>query len=328
MKHISWGFIGLGEATERKSGAAFNAVTESHVEAVFSRSAHDARTYANLYGVPHWYTDAQSMIENPNVNAIYIATPPSAHAAYAIMAMRAGKPCLIEKPLASSYEDCVRINRVAEQTGVPCFVAYYRRYLPYFKTVRDILRRGVIGKVLSIQIRFAVPANELDNDGNKDDRPWRLQPQEDGRGYFYNLAPHQFDLLQYLFGIIVKAHGYTANRTGHYKVEDTVNAVFRFEDGLCGSGSWSFAAHESAKEDSMEIYGTEGRIVFSVYDYEPITLYTSEGMKSFDIKNPHYVQEPLIRAVVQDLQGYGKCKINSVEATPTNWVMDRILGKY
>ena len=246
MKHISWGFIGLGEATERKSGAAFNAVTESHVEAVFSRSAHDARTYANLYGVPHWYTDAQSMIENPNVNAIYIATPPSAHAAYAIMAMRAGKPCLIEKPLASSYEDCVRINRVAEQTGVPCFVAYYRRYLPYFRTVRDILRRGVIGKVLSIQIRFAVPANELDNDGNKDDRPWRLQPQEDGRGYFYNLAPHQFDLLQYLFGIIVKAHGYTANRTGHYKVEDTVNAVFRFEDGLCGSGSWSFMARKGA----------------------------------------------------------------------------------
>ena len=107
-----------------------------------------------------------------------------------------------------------------------------------------------------------------------------------------------------------------------------MNAVFRFESGLCGSGSWSFAAHESAKEDSIEIYGTEGRIVFSVYNYNPITLYTSEGMECFDIKNPHYVQEPLIRAVVQDLQGYGKCEINSIEATPTNWVMDRILGIY
>ena len=147
MKHISWGFIGLGEATEHKSGAAFNAVTESNVEAIFSENAADARTYANQLGVPHWYTDAQSMIDNPNINAIYIATPPIAHAAYAIMAMRSGKPCLIEKPLAASYEDCVRINRVSEQTGVPCFVAYYRRYLPYFKTVKDILQRHVIGKV-------------------------------------------------------------------------------------------------------------------------------------------------------------------------------------
>ena len=136
MKHISWGFIGCGEATERKSGAAFNAVTESHVEAVCSRNARNARTYANQHGIPRWYTDAQLLVNDPNVNAIYIATPPSAHATYAIMAMRAGKPCLIEKPLAASYEDCVRINRVSEQTGVPCFVAYYRRYLPYFKKVK------------------------------------------------------------------------------------------------------------------------------------------------------------------------------------------------
>ena len=63
MKHISWGFIGLGEATEHKSGAAFNAVTESNVEAIFSENAADARTYANQLGVPHWYTDAQSMID-------------------------------------------------------------------------------------------------------------------------------------------------------------------------------------------------------------------------------------------------------------------------
>ena len=78
----------------------------------------------HAHGIKNWYTDAQMLMDNPNVNAIYIATPPSAHSTYAIMAMRAGKPCYIEKPLAASYEDCVRINRVSEQTGVPCFVAY------------------------------------------------------------------------------------------------------------------------------------------------------------------------------------------------------------
>ena len=125
MKQINWGFIGCGEVSEQKSGAAFNEVAGSHVEAVFSRSVKKARTYANAHGIKNWYTDAQMLMDNPNVNAIYIATPPSAHSTYAIMAMRAGKPCYIEKPLAASYEDCVRINRVSEQTGVPCFVAYY-----------------------------------------------------------------------------------------------------------------------------------------------------------------------------------------------------------
>lgn len=326
MKQINWGFIGCGEVSEQKSGAAFNEVAGSHVEAVFSRSVKKARTYANAHGIKNWYTDAQMLMDNPNVNAIYIATPPSAHSTYAIMAMRAGKPCYIEKPLAASYEDCVRINRVSEQTGVPCFVAYYRRKLPYFNKVKEIVAQGTIGKVLTVQVRFAVPPRDLDYNMN-DSLPWRLQSNISGGGYFYDLAPHQIDLLQYFFGIIVKAHGYTANRAGLYDVEDTVNAVFRFENGLNGSGAWSFASHESAREDSIEIFGTQGRVAFSVYNYTPIKLYTSDGQHNIEVPNPKHVQLPLIKAVVEDLQGFGKCDSTSISATPTNWVMDRILGK-
>ena len=127
MREIGWGFIGCGEVTEKKSGPAFNEVAGSHVVAVMSRHELKARTYAEKHNIPHWYTDAQALIDDPDVNAIYIATPPVAHVTYAIMAMRAGKPVYVEKPLAASYEDCVRINRVSEQTGQPCFVAYYRR---------------------------------------------------------------------------------------------------------------------------------------------------------------------------------------------------------
>ena len=157
MKQINWGFIGCGEVTEKKSGPAFNEVMGSHVVAVFSRSELKARSYAERQGIRKWYTDAQALVDDPDVNAIYIATPPSAHATFAIMAMRAGKPCYIEKPLAASYEDCVRINRVSEQTGVPCFVAYYRRYLPYFRKVKEIVDKGELGKILTVQVRFAVP---------------------------------------------------------------------------------------------------------------------------------------------------------------------------
>ena len=326
MKQINWGFIGCGEVTEKKSGPAFNEVEGSQVVAVMSRSENKARSYAERHHIRKWYTDAQELIDDPDVNAIYIATPPSSHATFAIMAMRAGKPVYIEKPLAASYNDCIRINRISEQTGVPCFVAYYRRYLPYFQKVKEIIENGTIGKVINIQIRFSVPPRDLDYKNEKE-LPWRLQPDIAGGGYFYDLAPHQIDLLQNIFGVITRAHGYPANRAHLYKAEDTVSACFFFENGVTGSGSWCFVVHESAKEDRIEVIGDKGSLSFSVFTYEPIVLITSEGKQSITVPNPSYVQLPMIKHVIEHLQGIGHCDCTSTSATPVNWVLDRVLWK-
>lgn len=326
MKQINWGFIGCGEVTEKKSGPAFNEVEGSQVVAVMSRSENKARGYAERHHIRKWYTDAQELIDDPDVNAIYIATPPSSHATFAIMAMRAGKPVYIEKPLAASYNDCIRINRISEQTGVPCFVAYYRRYLPYFQKVKEIIENGTIGKVINVQIRFSVPPRDLDYKNEKE-LPWRLQPDIAGGGYFYDLAPHQIDLLQNIFGVITRAHGYPANRAHLYKAEDTVSACFFFENGVTGSGSWCFVGHESAKEDRIEIIGDKGSLSFSVFTYEPIVLITSEGKQSITVPNPSYVQLPMIKHVIEHLQGIGHCDCTSISATPVNWVLDRVLWK-
>ena len=260
MKILKWGFIGCGEVTEKKSGPAFSEVPGSSVEAVMSRSEEKARSYAERHGIKKWYTAAQELIDDPDVNAIYIATPPSSHATFAIMAMKAGKPVYVEKPLAASYEDCARVNRVSEQTHVPCFVAYYRRYLPYFQKVKSIICDGVIGDIVSVQIRFAVPPRDLDY-SHPENLPWRLQPDIAGGGYFYDLAPHQLDLVQDIFGVIIEAHGICSNRAGLYQVEDSVSACFKFENGLSGSGSWCFVAYESAKEDRIEV-GHQGATEF------------------------------------------------------------------
>ena len=326
MKQINWGFIGCGEVTEKKSGPAFNEVEGSQVVAVMSRSENKARSYAERHHIRKWYTDAQELIDDPDVNAIYIATPPSSHATFAIMAMRAGKPVYIEKPLAASYNDCIRINRISEQTGVPCFVAYYRRYLPYFQKVKEIIENGTIGKVINVQIRFSVPPRDLDYKNEKE-LPWRLQPDIAGGGYFYDLAPHQIDLLQNIFGVITRAHGYPANRAHLYKAEDTVSACFFFENGVTGSGSWCFVGHESAKEDRIEVIGDKGSLSFSVFTYEPIVLITCEGKQSITVPNPSYVQLPMIKHVIEHLQGIGHCDCTSISATPVNWVLDRVLWK-
>ena len=326
MKQINWGFIGCGEVTEKKSGPAFNEVEGSQVVAVMSRSEKKARGYAERHHIRKWYTDAQELIDDPDVNAIYIATPPSSHATFAIMAMRAGKPVYIEKPLAASYSDCIRINRISEQTGVPCFVAYYRRYLPYFQKVKEIIKSGAIGDVINVQVRFSVPPRDLDTKSGKE-MPWRLQPDIAGGGYFYDLAPHQIDLLQDLFGVITRAHGYPANRAHLYDAEDTVSACFFFESGIPASGSWCFVGHESAKEDCIEVIGDKGSLSFSVFTYQPIELITSEGRSSITVANPPYVQLPIIRNVIEHLQGINTCTCTSVSATPVNWVLDRVLWK-
>lgn len=327
MKILKWGFIGCGEVCELKSGPAFSEVDGSQVVAVTSRTPEKARSYAERHGVPRWYTDAQQLIDDPEVNAVYVATPPSSHATFAIMAMKAGKPVYVEKPLASNYDDCARINYVSEQTGVPCFVAYYRRYLPYFQRVKSIIDQGVIGKPVNVQVRFAVPPRDLDY-SHPENLPWRLCPDIAGGGYFYDLAPHQLDLLQHFFGVIVEARGICANRGNLYSAEDSVSAVFRFENGLPGSGSWSFVAHESAREDRILVIGQQGSLSFSVFNYSPITVHTSAGTQHIEVENPPYVQYPIIKSVIEHLQGFGACTCTSVSATPTNWALDRILGKF
>ncbi|MDR0961152.1 MAG: Gfo/Idh/MocA family oxidoreductase [Mediterranea sp.] len=322
---INWGFIGCGDVTLHKSGPAFRMIKDSDVVAVMSRNIDKAKTYAEEHAIARWYDDALDLINDEEVNAVYIATPPSSHTTYAIMAMKAGKPVYIEKPMAVSYEECCRINRIAEETGVKCFVAYYRRYQPYFIKVKELVKQEAIGKIISVQICYAQPP--APEDYNRANLPWRVQPDIAGGGYFYDMAPHQIDILQDMLGFILDANGCTANRGALYDVEDTVSACFRFENGVVGSGLWSFVSPETAREDHIDLIGSKGILSFSTFSYTPIVLQTEQGRQEFAIERPNPVQLPLIQAVTDDLRGGEPCSCDAISATTTNWVLDKILGK-
>ena len=270
---INWGFIGCGSVAEVKSGPAFNKIEGSKVVAVMRRSGEKARDYAQRHGINKWYDNAHSLINDTEVNALYIATPPGSHAEYAIAAMIAGKPVYIEKPMAASYDECLEINRVSEETGIPCFVAYYRRTLPYFLKVKELI--DSIGTVLTIQVSFAIPPYDTDYD--KENLPWSVKKEIAGAGYFYDLASHQLDLLDFLFGEISEVNGFAQNIAELYDVEDTVTASFRFNSGALGSGSWSFVAPKDSRTDRIYITGTEGMLSFSTFDFSPIIYETPIG---------------------------------------------------
>ncbi len=198
MKEVKWGFIGCGDVTEIKSGPAFAKVEHSRVVAVMRRDDEKAWDYAQRHGIAKWYTDAAQLLDNPEVNAVYVATPPAFHAEYAIMAARAGKHVYVEKPMALNYSQCQEMIVEAEKAGVMLFVAYYRRSLPYFLKIKDILDNGGIGEVRTAHIKLFRPA--APEVWEQDPLPWRYDPEISGGGLLMDLGCHQLDLLDFFWG--------------------------------------------------------------------------------------------------------------------------------
>jgi len=324
MDEICWGILGCGTVTEVKSGPAFNRIEGSKLVAVMRRDGEKARDYARRHGVPNWYDDADKLINDPDVNAVYIATPPDCHAEYTIRAAQASKPVYVEKPMARSFAECETMIEACEKANVPLFVAYYRRTLPDFLKVKELVHTGAIGRVCLVTVElYNQPRPEaLDSDNP----PWRVIPEIAGGGYFFDLGSHELDFLDYLFGPIVSVNGHTANQAGLYPAEDIVCASFTFESGVLGSAVWCFTVSPQSRKDCIRIVGDKGNITFSSFDPGPVTLETARGVEQFKIPRPQHVQQPLIQTVVNELQGRGKCPSTGLTAARTSWVMDRIVG--
>ncbi len=325
MKEINWGFIGCGNVTELKSGPAFNKVEGSKVVAVMRRTAEKAQDYAKRHNIPKWYDQAESLINDPAVNAVYIATPPKFHSEYAIKAIDAGKPVYVEKPMAQNYMECEKMNQASSKNKIPLFVAYYRRSLPYFLKVKELIDREAIGNVYFIDIKFWSPPREEDLD--MENPPWRVMPEISGGGYFYDMACHQLDLLDYLFGPVKTACGKFSSKGGLYKAEDTVTATLEFESNIIASGSWCFVAENIYKADNIEIMGSKGKITFSSFAFKPVILQVKGVITKYNPSNPVNIQYCLIKSVVEELQGKGKAPSNGISGARTNRVMDMILNK-
>jgi len=323
---IKWGIIGCGDVTEIKSGPAFSGVKGSSLVAVMRRNTGLAKDYARRHGVPRWYDNADELINDDGVNAVYIATPPYKHKDYAIQALRSGKPVYVEKPMALNYEGCSEMVALSRELKIPLFVAYYRRCLPGYQKIKQLIKDDIIGKVRLISIKmFKGIKNE---DRIRDSLPWRVIPSIAGGGYFVDLASHQLDYLDYLFGPVTEVAGFAGNQAALYPAEDIVSGSFKFTSGAVASGIWCFTAADGIDEDTIEIIGEKGKITFSTFQFTPI-LIEVEG-KRIKINNyrPAHVHQPLVETIVDELNGKGSCPSTGISAARTTSVMDQILKSY
>jgi 1,5-anhydro-D-fructose reductase (1,5-anhydro-D-mannitol-forming) len=321
LVHVRWGIVGCGAVTELKIGPAFSKIPGSSLVAVMRRDGDKARDYAQRHGVARHYDDAAALIADPGVDAVYVATPPSTHREYALMAIAAGKPVYVEKPMAIDHAECEQIIAAGEAAGVPVFVAYYRRMLPRFRTIARLLEEGVIGKPRIVNVLLHHPLEARYRDPAN--LPWTVRPDISGGGIFVDIGCHTLDILDFLLGPIADARGMVANQMDVYPAEDTVAMAFRFDSGVLGTGLWNFGADR--REDRVEIIGERGRLVFATFGDGAIRVETGGTVEELHIANPEHIQQPLIETIVAELTGKGVCPSTARSGARTSWVMDRVL---
>jgi 1,5-anhydro-D-fructose reductase (1,5-anhydro-D-mannitol-forming) len=319
---INWGIIGCGDVCEVKSGPAFNLVPNSQLVAVMRRDELKAKDYAMRHKVPNYYNTVAAIIADKNVNAIYIATPPVYHQAYTIQALQAGKPVYVEKPVSLTAIECQQMLAVCNQLGGQVSVAHYRRGLPLFLKIKELITSNAIGNVQGITIalnqmnkEYVIPLNNNDN--------WRLNPKLSGGGYFHDLAPHQLDILYWIFGEPIHFKGSSKSTIPNVNAPSYTELTIDFAKGIQATGIWNFAAETNS--EFCTITGTNGSIQFSFFKNPIIEVTTNNRTTKIELPHPLHIQQPMIEQVVNYFMQKGPNPCSLQEAAIVMQMMDATL---
>lgn len=323
VNEVRWAFIGCGNVAEKKSGPAFQKIEGSRVIGVFRRDREKALDYARRHGIPRVYENIDQLLNDPDVNAVYVATPHAFHKPYALMVAQAGKACYVEKPLGINHKDAYEIYDAFRQKGLPLYVAYYRRKLPPFVWLREFLLRGYLGKITGGEMKFIRPARP--HEKNPSTLPWRLKPEISGGGYLFDLGPHLIDYLLYVFEKITVKEAIHENRGGFYEAEDYTLAHLVLGEDIPFEAEWNFTAPEGQGADYIRFTGKRGSVDMPVFGPYPIKVQLDGKDFFFRIDPPEHVQQPLLETIVGELLGrHVQCPSTGLTAVETNRILDEI----
>ncbi|HEY4327881.1 MAG TPA: Gfo/Idh/MocA family oxidoreductase [Mucilaginibacter sp.] len=324
MGKINWGIIGCGNVTEKKSGQAYNKIPNSSLVAVMRRNAEKAADYAKRHNVGKWYNDAEQLMNDPDINSVSIATPPAFHLEYALAALKKGLNVYVEKPVTRNAEEARQMASAVKQCGGKLTVAHYRRALPMFLKVKELLGNGTIGEVRTVQIRMW-KTSRPDLIANSETN-WRVHPELSGGGYFHDLAPHQLDLMLFYFGEPEKYHGFSLNQSNHTPADDHVCGEILFKSKVVVNGSWCFNVAESEATDTCEIIGTKGKITFPFFG-TCINWKNETEDETLNFVHPEHIQQPMIGKIVAYFNGEGPNPCSIDEAIVLMDIMDAFTKK-
>ncbi len=321
MKTIRWGIIGCGDVTEIKSGPAYQNTKGFELLYVMRRDKNKLVDYAKRHKVSKYTTSASELINDPEIDAIYIATPPDTHLEYGLQVATVGKICCVEKPMTTNYPDSLKLQKAFEEKNLPLFVAYYRRSLPRFNKVKEWIETSKIGDIRHIRWDLMRPPHKQDT---SEKYIWRTDAKIAPGGYFDDLACHGLDLFNYLLGDIKQVSGFSTSQNNYYSAKDAMTASWIHPNNITGSGNWNFNCDRY--EDWVEIYGSKGKIEFSIFQEKPIVLDSNSKKEELFIENPKHIQQYHVENMLKHISDQtfnhpstGKTGMHA------NWLMDQIL---
>ena len=323
MAIIRWGIIGCGDVTEVKSGPGFQKASGSELVAVMRRTPDLARDYATRHKVAKWYSNTNDLISDPDVDAVYIATPPGSHNEIAQAVALANKPCYVEKPMARNVSECEAMIKAFDKAKQKLWVAYYRRAMPRFLKVKELIDTHAIGKIVAIDFKFSSPT-PVNPDASK--HAWRVSAQHSGGGLLLDVGSHVLDILDFYFGALKYVQGDAYRQNKHSQVEDYVEMTFLTAGNIPGKTCWNFFSN--IKEDKLSLKGTQGEIYFNFSSDDPIYVSTAKGTNPIAIPNPSHVAQPLIQLITNELLGLGSAPSTGISALRTQRVIDQVLTSF
>ncbi len=321
MANIRWGILGCGDVAEKKGGPALCQAEGSELVAVMRRDRAKAQDFARRHGAKRAYDRAEDLLADPEIDAVYIATPPHLHKEQTLLAAAAGRHVLVEKPMALSAAECDAMIAACADAGVHLHVAYYRRFYPKFVAARALIQEeGGIGEVVAARLQMCAPPPRVGEGG----LPWRLRPEISGGGLFVDVGSHRLDILLHLLGDAAEVTGYADNRLRVAPAEDSVVFALRLRSGAQVSGSFHFAT--ALRRDVLEIYGTEGTAVFDPFDAETFTLVGGKASGAYRQPTPSPTHLPFVQALVRAYNGADVPHVTGVEGAKATRIMDVVLA--
>ena len=314
MSAIRWGLIGCGDVSRKRVAQAIIDSPGNELVAACRRDEQRLNKFADAMSIEHRYTDANDLVNNPSVDAVYIATPVREHLPQTLLAAAAGKHVLVEKPMAMNVAQCDEMVSACERADVRLGVAYYRRFYPIVQRIQALLDNHSIGTTLAVSAATATPlAMQAGEEGS-----WRSIAADSGGGALMDVGSHRINVFLHLLGPVAKVKSICATVAADYEVEDTATLLLQFQQGAIGTLQCHFGIDDP---DEFVITGTRGRLRASPLNGDQLIV-EIDGQQSVESLPPAAnFCEPLIVDFADAIENHRSPMVDGREGRETNRVM-------
>ena len=282
----------------KRVAAAIQQDPNSQLMAACCRTKENLSRFCERFEIGRAYSKHSELLNDPDLDAVYLATPVDMHQPHTIEAASAGKHVLVEKPMALDVDQCQSMIDACQQHDVKLGVAYYRRFYPTIDRLRELLSTNKLGTPLAVfaatGARFAIQPDEAGY--------WRVKKGKGGGGAIMDVGSHRIDLLLDLFGDVRNVRGYCDTKVGSWDAEDCATVLCQFENGVQATVQCFFGTRVPI--DSFELIGSHGRVIIKTLNGPQIEWTTAEGSQVEYLPPDDNLHAPLIRdfslAIVED----------------------------